>query len=31
MTTPAEAKAAYNNLNNLRLECRSCNASHDWE
>ncbi|WP_067692026.1 GH-E family nuclease [Nocardia jejuensis] len=31
VTTPAEAKAAYNNLNNLRLECRSCNASHDWE
>ncbi|WP_169812703.1 GH-E family nuclease [Nocardia acidivorans] len=31
VTTPAEAKAAYNNLVNLRLECRSCDASHDWE
>lgn len=31
VATTAEARAAYNNLNNLRLECRSCNASHDWE
>ncbi|WP_282779108.1 MULTISPECIES: GH-E family nuclease [unclassified Nocardia] len=31
VATPAEAKAAYNDLGNLRLECRSCNASHDWE
>jgi len=29
--TPAEARAAYNDLNNLILECRSCNVSHDWE
>jgi len=27
----AEARAAYNNLNNLRLECATCNQSHDWE
>ncbi|MGH9756015.1 MAG: GH-E family nuclease [Blastocatellia bacterium] len=26
-----EAKAAYNNLVNLRLECATCNRSHDWE
>ncbi|MTI32632.1 GH-E family nuclease [Xanthovirga aplysinae] len=26
-----EAKAAYNNLNNLRIECSTCNTSHDWE
>ena len=29
--TNEEARAAYNNLNNLILECRSCNVSHDWE
>jgi HNH/ENDO VII superfamily nuclease len=27
----AEAKAVYNNLVNLRLECATCNRSHDWE
>jgi HNH/ENDO VII superfamily nuclease with conserved GHE residues len=27
----AEAKAVYNNLVNLRIECASCNRSHDWE
>jgi hypothetical protein len=26
-----EAKAAYNNLTNLRIECSTCNQSHDWE
>ncbi|WP_306365518.1 GH-E family nuclease [Nocardia sp. CC227C] len=31
VVTAAEARAAYNDLANLRLECRSCNASHDWE
>jgi hypothetical protein len=29
--TAEEAKAAYNNLNNLRIECSTCNQSHDWE
>jgi hypothetical protein len=29
--TAAEAKAAYNNLKNLRIECSTCNQSHDWE
>jgi hypothetical protein len=29
--TNAEAKAAYNNLNNLRIECSTCNQSHDNE
>jgi len=29
--TQAEAKAAYNNLCNLRIECATCNQSHDWE
>jgi hypothetical protein len=29
--TAAEAKAAYNNLLNLRIECSTCNQSHDWE
>lgn len=27
----AEAKIAYNDLNNLRFECSNCNCSHDWE
>ncbi|MDI1311803.1 GH-E family nuclease, partial [Prosthecobacter sp.] len=31
VTTAAEARAAYNNLNNLRIECSTCNASHDEE
>lgn len=26
-----EARAAYNDLNNLRFECSKCNTSHDWE
>jgi hypothetical protein len=26
-----EAKAVYNNLLNLQIECASCNRSHDWE
>lgn len=26
-----EARAAYNNLRNLRIECATCNHSHDWE
>ena len=26
-----EAKAVYNNLINLQIECASCNRSHDWE
>ncbi len=29
--SPNEAKAAYNNLTNLRIECSTCNMSHDWE
>jgi len=29
--TPSEAKAAFNNLRNLRVECSTCNQSHDWE
>jgi hypothetical protein len=29
--TAEEAKAAYNNLKNLRIECSTCNQSHDWE
>lgn len=29
--TAAEAKAVYNNLSNLRIECSTCNQSHDWE
>jgi hypothetical protein len=29
--TVTEAQAVYNNLNNLRIECSSCNESHDWE
>lgn len=29
--TAAEAKAAYNNLCNLRIECSGCNQSHAWE
>jgi hypothetical protein len=28
---PNEAKAVYNNINNLRIECATCNTSHDWE
>lgn len=31
VTTLPEARAAYNNLNNLRIECATCNAGHDWE
>jgi hypothetical protein len=27
----SEARAAYNNLNNLRIECATCNRSHDFE
>lgn len=27
----SEAKAAYNNLRNLRIECSTCNSSHDNE
>jgi Domain of unknown function (DUF4157)/HNH/ENDO VII superfamily nuclease with conserved GHE residues len=27
----AEATAAYNDLENLKIECASCNRSHDWE
>ena len=27
----AEAKAAYNNLNNLKIEHMTCNVSHDYE
>jgi len=26
-----EAKAVYNNLANLRIECGTCNRSHDWQ
>jgi hypothetical protein len=29
--TNEEAKAAYNNLNNLRIECSTCNQGHDNE
>ncbi|MBL6986354.1 MAG: hypothetical protein ISR72_04770 [Methylobacter sp.] len=29
--TKPEAKAAYNNLNNLQIECATCNRSHDFE
>ncbi|KOP26836.1 hypothetical protein AMR41_08195 [Hapalosiphon sp. MRB220] len=29
--TPSEAKAVYNNLLNLKIECATCNRSHDWE
>jgi hypothetical protein len=31
VTSASEARAAYNNLNNLRIECSTCNQSHDWE
>jgi len=27
----SEAKAVYNNLNNLHIECATCNRSHDFE
>lgn len=26
-----EARAVYNNLLNLQIECSTCNRSHDWE
>jgi hypothetical protein len=29
--TASEAKAAYNNLRNLRIECAGCNQSHAFE
>ncbi|MEU9922494.1 DUF4157 domain-containing protein [Streptomyces griseoluteus] len=31
VTTNAEAKAAYNDLNNLQIECATCNRSGDFE
>ena len=31
VTDRGEAMAAYNDLNNLQLECATCNRSHAWE
>ena len=31
VTSNQEAKAAYNDLDNLQVECATCNRSHDWE
>ncbi len=31
VTTLAEARDAYNDLNNLQVECATCNRSHDFE
>ncbi|MEU1289752.1 GH-E family nuclease [Kitasatospora sp. NPDC005856] len=31
VTDLEEAKAAYNDLDNLRVECATCNRSHDFE
>ncbi|MFI9328422.1 DUF4157 domain-containing protein [Kitasatospora sp. NPDC052868] len=31
VTTMDEAKVAYNDLNNLQIECATCNRSHDFE
>lgn len=31
VTNDDEARAAYNDLNNLQIECATCNRSHDFE